>query len=107
MLNFVHIDFFTFSFWNVIKTYFFLQVNDANLVVQDSMGNVVESQHVELDNITGNLRNFYVKAYTGISPKQVPKYWLFFRVSVPPLGWNTYFISKASQKGHYPELSPL
>ncbi|KAI5683990.1 hypothetical protein M9H77_05218 [Catharanthus roseus] len=76
-----------------------IPVNDANLVVQDSMGNVVESQHVELDNITGNLRNFYVKAYTGISPKQVPKYWLFFRVSVPPLGWNTYFISKASQKG--------
>ncbi|XP_027178413.1 alpha-mannosidase isoform X2 [Coffea eugenioides] len=84
--------------WNrtdIIK----IPVNDPNLVVQDSTGNKVEVQYVELDNVTGSLRNFYVKAYIGISPTQVPKYWLFFQVSVPPLGWNTYFISKASQKG--------
>ncbi|XP_060195923.1 alpha-mannosidase-like isoform X1 [Lycium barbarum] len=84
--------------WNrtdIIK----IPVNSANLIVKDSMGNLVEAQFIELDNITSNLRKFYVKAYLGISPKQAPKYWLFFRVSVPPLGWNTYFISKASQKG--------
>ncbi|KAL3525252.1 hypothetical protein ACH5RR_013624 [Cinchona calisaya] len=83
--------------WNrtdIIK----IPVNDPNLVVQDSSGNMVEAQYVELDNITGSLRNFYVEAYLGISPKQVPKYWLFFQVSVPPLSWNTYFISTASQK---------
>lgn len=74
-----------------------IPVHDANLVVRDYMGKIVESQFVKLDNITRNLRDFYVKAYTGISPKEVPKYWLFFHVSVPPLSWNTYFISKASK----------
>lgn len=64
------------------------------------MGNLIEAQFIELDNITSNLRKLYVKAYLGISPKQTPKYWLFFRVSVSPLGWNTYFISKASQNGN-------
>lgn len=71
------------------------------------MGKVVESQFVKVDNVTRNLRHFYVKAYTGISPKEVPKYWLFFHASVPPLGWNTYFISKESKKGNHPELCLL
>ncbi|KAA8547521.1 hypothetical protein F0562_003950 [Nyssa sinensis] len=75
-----------------------IPVNDANLVVQDSMGIAIEAQYVELDNFTSNLRNLYIKAYLGITPNQVPKYWLFFQVSVPPLGWNTYFISKVSGK---------
>lgn len=84
--------------WNrtdIIK----IPVNNANLIVKDSMGNLVEAQFIELDNITSNLRKFCVEVYLGISPKRAPKYWLFFQVSVPPLGWNTYFISKASQKG--------
>ncbi|KAL3345926.1 hypothetical protein AABB24_024727 [Solanum stoloniferum] len=84
--------------WNrtdIIK----IPVNNADLIVKDSMGNLVEAQFIKLDNITRNLRKLYVKAYLGISPKRAPKYWLFFRVSVSPLGWNTYFISKASQKG--------
>ncbi|XP_059640805.1 alpha-mannosidase [Cornus florida] len=76
-----------------------IPVNDANLVVQDSMGNTIESQHVELDNVTTNLRNVYTKAYLGISTATVPKYWLFFQVSVPPLGWNTYFVSKVAAIG--------
>lgn len=76
-----------------------LQVNDHYLVVKDSTGKIIESQYIVLDNITSNMRRFYVEAYIGISPEEAPKYWLFFQVSVPPLGWNTYFISKASQKG--------
>ncbi|KAL2520356.1 Glycosyl hydrolase family 38 protein [Forsythia ovata] len=75
-------------------------VNDHNLVVKDSMGKIIESQYVELDNVTSNLRNFYVKAYIGISPTKAPKYWLIFQASVPPLGWNTFFISKASLRGN-------
>ncbi|KAK9990150.1 hypothetical protein SO802_025135 [Lithocarpus litseifolius] len=84
--------------WNrtdIIK----IPVNDANLVVQDSSGNTIEAQYVALDNVTANLRIFYTKAYLGQSSKQIPKYWLLFQASVPPLGWNTYFISNASGKG--------
>ncbi|GAB2227351.1 hypothetical protein Droror1_Dr00009169 [Drosera rotundifolia] len=74
-------------------------VHDANLVIRDSAGNIIEGQYVEIDNVTINLRNFYTKAYLGISPGESPKYWVFFPVSLPPLGWNTYFISKNSQTG--------
>lgn len=83
--------------WNrtdIIK----IPVNDANLVVQDSSGSTIAAQCVGLDNVTGNLRNFYTRAYLGLSSEHVPKYWLLFQASVPPLGWNTYFISKASGK---------
>lgn len=76
-----------------------IPVEDVNLVVQDSIGNMVETQYVELDNVTKNLRNFYAKAYFGSPPKYEPKYWLIFQASVPPLGWNTYFISKPAGKG--------
>ncbi|TKY55925.1 Alpha-mannosidase protein [Spatholobus suberectus] len=76
-----------------------IPVNDANLVVKDSSGNNLEVQYVDVDDVTTNLRKFYVKAYLGLSPKQAPKYWLLFQVSVPPLGWSTYFISKATGKG--------
>ncbi|KAL5122566.1 Alpha-mannosidase [Glycine soja] len=76
-----------------------IPVNDANLVVKDSSGNNLEVQYVDVDDVTTNLRKFYVKAYLGVSPKQAPKYWLLFQVSVPPLGWSTYFISKATRKG--------
>nr|GME12519.1 alpha-mannosidase isoform X1 [Ipomoea batatas] len=76
-----------------------IPVNDADLVVHDSMGNVIEAQYIELDNVTSNLREFYVEAYLGKSPKKAPKYWLLFPVSVPPLGLNSYFVSKASHKG--------
>ncbi|KAI3451418.1 hypothetical protein Pfo_008083 [Paulownia fortunei] len=77
-----------------------IPVNDHNLVVKDSMGKILESQYVEVDNVTSKLRKFYVEAYTGISDKHAAKYWLVFPASVPPLGWNTYFISKESQKGN-------
>ncbi|KAF5753052.1 hypothetical protein HS088_TW01G00970 [Tripterygium wilfordii] len=75
-----------------------IPVNDANLLVQDSSGNTIETQYTDLDNVTSNLRNFYLKAYLGLTSNQVPKYWLLFQVSVPPLGWTTYFISKPVEK---------
>ncbi|KAL3838925.1 hypothetical protein ACJIZ3_023516 [Penstemon smallii] len=77
-----------------------IPVNDHDLVVKDSTGKVIESQFVEVDNVTSNVRKLYVEAYIGISAGNAPKYWLLFPVSVPPLALNTYFISKASQKGN-------
>ncbi|GAB4838850.1 hypothetical protein Ancab_028389, partial [Ancistrocladus abbreviatus] len=75
-----------------------IPVNDSNLVVQDSLGNIVESQFINMDNVSIKLRSLYAKAYLGISLQQFPKYWLFFCASVPPIGWNAYFISKTSGK---------
>ncbi|PIN15023.1 Glycosyl hydrolase, family 38 - alpha-mannosidase [Handroanthus impetiginosus] len=77
-----------------------IPVNYHNLVVKDSMGKIIESQYVEVDNVTSKLRKFYVEAYLGTSDKYAAKYWLVFPASVPPLGWNTYFISETSQKGN-------
>ncbi|CAL0313112.1 unnamed protein product [Lupinus luteus] len=76
-----------------------IPVNDVNLVVKDSSGNNIEAQYVDIDEVTTNLRKLYVKAYLGLSPKQAPKYWLLFQVSVPPLGWSTFFISQPIGNG--------
>lgn len=77
------------------------QVSDANFVVKDSSGNQLEAQYVEVDDVTTNLRKLYVKAYLGLSLKKAPKYWLLFQVSIPPLGWSTYFISEAAGKSKF------
>jgi hypothetical protein len=76
------------------------QVNDPNLVVADSYGKHIETQYVTMDNTTSSLRNFYLKAY-GFPSIQVPRYWLHFQVSVPPLGWSTYFIASATGIGKH------
>ncbi|KAK9948409.1 hypothetical protein M0R45_003985 [Rubus argutus] len=76
-----------------------IPVNDVNLVVQDSSGNVLEAQYVSVDDVTRNIRNLYTEAYLGQSSKQIPKSWLIFQASVPPLGWDTYFISRGATKG--------
>lgn len=68
------------------------------------MGNKVETQYVELDNVTKNLRQFYTEAYIGRPPEEDPQYWLIFQASVPPLGWNTYFLS-VTGKGIYLKIS--
>ncbi|OEL33702.1 Alpha-mannosidase [Dichanthelium oligosanthes] len=75
-------------------------VNDGNLAVKNSDGTIVESQLVEVDNVTGNLRKFYVKAYLGITTDKPPKYWLVFQASVPPMGWNSYYISRPTGAGY-------
>lgn len=79
-------------------------MKDANVIVQDSLGNTMETQFVPLDNVTEHLREFYLKAYTGRTPKSNPNYWLIFQASLPPLGWNTYFISKPYGKGSFISL---
>ncbi|KAL6222262.1 hypothetical protein ACLB2K_005654 [Fragaria x ananassa] len=76
-----------------------IPVNDANLIVQDSSGNTLETQYASVDNVTSNLKTFYTEAYLGKSLKEIPKYWLIFQASVPPLGWDTYFISRGATKG--------
>ncbi|KAG0549849.1 hypothetical protein BDA96_01G289800 [Sorghum bicolor] len=70
-------------------------VNDENLVVKSSDGTIVDSQLVEVDNVTRNLRKVYVKAYLGITTTKPPMYWLVFQASVPPMGWNSYYISRS------------
>ncbi|XP_039784791.1 probable alpha-mannosidase At5g66150 [Panicum virgatum] len=70
-------------------------VNDETLVVKSSDGTIVESQLVEVDNVTSNLRKFYLKAYLGITTDRPPKYWLVFQALVPPMGWNSYYISRS------------
>ena len=77
----------------------FDQVDDENLIVHDSLGNEVQAQYIDMDNVTISLRNFYISAYLGTSSNKAPKFWLLFEVSVPPLGWNTYFVSKKTSKG--------
>ncbi|KAK8653086.1 hypothetical protein V6N13_127101 [Hibiscus sabdariffa] len=76
-----------------------IPVNDANLVVQDSSGNNIDAQYTALDNVTKHVREFYTEAYLGQSSGTAPKYWLHFQVSIPPLGWNTFFISKGVGQG--------
>ncbi|XP_020576421.1 alpha-mannosidase-like [Phalaenopsis equestris] len=83
--------------WNRTE-YIRVPVDDNQIVVRDANGNFVETQVIEMDNTTKEIRNFYVKAYLGEQPKDSPKFWLVFKVLVPPLGWNTYYISKATRK---------
>ncbi|XP_078151977.1 alpha-mannosidase-like isoform X2 [Carex rostrata] len=75
-----------------------IPVSDDELVVKDSSGDFVETQFVEIDSSTLDLRKLYVEAYLGSSPKQTPKYWLIFQASAPPLGWNSYYIAKQTSK---------
>ncbi|XP_066387203.1 alpha-mannosidase-like isoform X3 [Miscanthus floridulus] len=41
-----------------------------------------------------------VPAYLGITTDKAPKYWLTFQASAPPMGWNSYFISKSTGAGY-------
>ncbi|XP_073007335.1 alpha-mannosidase At3g26720-like [Typha latifolia] len=84
-----------------------IPVISESLVVHDSEGREVESQLLPLVNASINMRSQYVKAYLGISPSIAPKFWLAFPVSVPPFGFNTYFVSSAKQPGSVSAISTL
>lgn len=73
-----------------------IPVNDAGLSVEDSSGITLDAQYIPMDKVTSKLRSFYTNAYLGVSSTQIPKYWLVFKATLPPLGWTTFFISKAS-----------
>ncbi|XP_057854517.2 alpha-mannosidase [Cryptomeria japonica] len=78
-------------------------VNNESLTVKDSDGNTVLSQLVPLENSTVNLTNYFKKENQSISLDKSPLFSLFFQVSVPPLGFSTYIISK--DNGTRPVLS--
>ncbi|KAG1370202.1 alpha-mannosidase [Cocos nucifera] len=76
-----------------------IPVISESVVVHDYEGREIESQLLPLTNASVYIRNHYVKAYLGISPSVESKFWLAFPVSVPPLGFNTYFVSNSKRTG--------
>ncbi|XVF54777.1 hypothetical protein PTKIN_Ptkin05aG0209000 [Pterospermum kingtungense] len=74
-----------------------IPVIDENVIVKDSGGKEIESQILPLKNASLSIRNYYSMAYLGKFPSVTPKYWLAFSASAPPLGFNTYFISKGKR----------
>jgi alpha-mannosidase len=72
-----------------------------SVVVHDSEGRVIESQLLPIANSSLNIRDKYTKAYLGTSPAAKPKFWLAFPASVPPLGFNTYFVSSGKRSGEF------
>ncbi|KAL2320383.1 hypothetical protein Fmac_029352 [Flemingia macrophylla] len=76
-----------------------IPVIDASVTVHDSNGSEIESQLLPQAGVYVDLRNYYVKAYLGQTPPKTPKYWLAFKVSIPPLGFSTYTISTAKRTG--------
>lgn len=76
-----------------------IPVISEDVIVHNSEGKEIESQLLPLVDTYVSLRNYYVKAYSGQTPVQTPKYWLAFPVSVPPLGFSSYVISNAKRPG--------
>ncbi|KAL2529274.1 Glycosyl hydrolase family 38 protein [Forsythia ovata] len=76
-----------------------IPVMHEDVTVRDSAGRVIESQVLPLTENRISLRNYHVKAYLGQSPSKTPEYLLAFSASVPPIGFNTYTISRAKTKG--------
>ncbi|XP_028761137.1 alpha-mannosidase At3g26720 [Neltuma alba] len=74
-----------------------IPVSIEEVFVQDSAGKEVESQLLPLSNATIRIRKHYVKAHIGKAPSSEPKYLLAFSVSVPPLGFSIYRVSKPKQ----------
>ncbi|KAG0462781.1 hypothetical protein HPP92_021257 [Vanilla planifolia] len=74
-------------------------VSNSVIVEDSSSSKKIECQLLPITDAAMNLRSHYVKAYYGISPRDTPKFWLIFPVSVPPLGFSTYVISTASERG--------
>lgn len=76
-----------------------MQVVDEAVNIADSEGKLIESQLIPIEKESVRLRNFYVNAYLGVSPSSIPKFWLVFPATVPPLGFRTYFVTKAETTG--------
>ncbi|GKV17421.1 hypothetical protein SLEP1_g27935 [Rubroshorea leprosula] len=74
-----------------------IPVIDEKVTVKDAGGKVIESQLLPVQNASLAIRNYHSMAYLGRSPSTTPKYWLAFSASAPPLGFNTYFISRVKK----------
>ncbi|KAI4366760.1 hypothetical protein MLD38_022594 [Melastoma candidum] len=72
-----------------------IPVKMEDISVQDDEGREVEFQLVPITDAYLRLRSYHAKVYLGNTVNDEPKYWLFFPVSVPPLGFSMYFISAA------------
>ncbi|ONM26652.1 putative alpha-mannosidase [Zea mays] len=77
-----------------------IPVFSDSIVVHDSEGREIESQLLPIATASLNIREKHVKAYLGTTPGAKPKFWLAFPVSVPPLGFNTYFVSNLKKSAH-------
>ncbi|XP_062096293.1 alpha-mannosidase At3g26720-like [Humulus lupulus] len=84
-----------------------IPVSTDRISVQDSSGKKVEVQLLPILNATFSVRNYYVRAYLGESPRETIKYWLAFTVSVPPIGFSTYIISTTKQTGSSVAISSM
>ncbi|XP_058102936.1 alpha-mannosidase At3g26720-like [Magnolia sinica] len=84
-----------------------IPVISESVIVHDSKGMEIKSQLIPLLNSSVSIRNHYVRAYLGISPSDMPKFWLVFPATVPPLGFNTYIISSAKQTGPSATMSTV
>ncbi|CAN0870191.1 Probable alpha-mannosidase At5g13980 [Linum grandiflorum] len=76
-----------------------IPVASDDVVIHDPEGKEVEAQLIPLVDAYIRLRNFHVQAYLGTTPSGTPKYWLAFRVSVPPLGFSIYTVSNTKNAG--------
>ncbi|CAN0924761.1 Alpha-mannosidase At3g26720 [Linum grandiflorum] len=84
-----------------------IPVSSDKLKVHDSNGIEIECQLLPLLNATLRVRTTYAKAYMGHFPSETPNNWLAFSASLPPLGFNTYFISAANHTGPSSTISQV
>ncbi|CAM8896888.1 unnamed protein product [Rhodiola kirilowii] len=76
-----------------------IPVPSEKVLVKDSRGGNIVSQILPISNSTMKIRNFYAKAYMNKFSSDTLKFWLAFSVTVPPLGFSSYFVSIAEQTG--------
>ncbi|XP_062197147.1 probable alpha-mannosidase At5g13980 [Phragmites australis] len=84
-----------------------IPVFSDSIAVHDSEGREIESQLLPMATSSLNIRDKHVKAYLGTLPGAKPKFWLAFPVSVPPLGFNTYFVSNTKKSASVSSKSTL
>ncbi|MED6211149.1 hypothetical protein PIB30_070832 [Stylosanthes scabra] len=74
-----------------------IPVVSENVAVRDSSGKEIQSQLLPILDTFIGLRSYHTTAYLGESSTAKPKYWLSFSATVSPLGFSTYYVSKAEQ----------
>ncbi|KAJ7526059.1 hypothetical protein O6H91_17G079900 [Diphasiastrum complanatum] len=67
-----------------------IPVTNSILEVKDSKGNIVSSQLIPISSGAKKVRNIYI---SDGSQNKHPIFWLAFHASVPPFGYNSYFVT--------------